>query len=224
MIRLALFDLDHTLLDGDTDVLWCDFLIGEGVLDRATFSARNAEVERGYRDGSISPAEFCGFFVCTLAGRRPDEWAPLRQRFLLEVIVPRLPEAALALVERHRQAGDRLVLTTATNRFLTELTAARLGIATLLATECELGADGRYTGRVAGEPNMRDGKVRRLRAWLGEQGLDESAVHTTAYSDSMNDLPLLAWARAAVVVNADPRLEAEAKLRGWPSMRTTTRL
>lgn len=220
MIRLALFDLDHTLLDGDTDVLWCDFLIGEGVLDRATFSARNAEVERGYRDGSISPAEFCGFFVGTLAGRRPDEWDPLRQRFLHDVIVPRLPAASHALVERHRQAGDRLVLTTATNRYLTELTAERLGIGTLLATECELGVDGCYTGHVAGVPNMRDGKVQRLRAWLAEQGLDEAGVHATAYSDSMNDLPLLAWAHAAVVVNADPRLEAEALVRGWPSMRT----
>ncbi len=218
MTRLALFDLDHTLLDGDSDVLWCSFLIEQGLLDRGTFSARNAEVERGYRDGSIGAAEFCGFFVGTLAGRTPAEWAPLRRRFIDEVVDPRIPAAATALVERHRQAGDLLVLTTATNRFLTELTAQRLQIAHLIATECEVDVEGRFTGRTAGVLNMREGKVERLRAWLAEQALREAEVDTTAYSDSMNDLPLLRFATRAVVVNAGEALTAIAAQHGWPSL------
>lgn len=218
MTRLALFDLDHTLLDGDTDVLWCDYLIERGILDRETFSARNAEVEAGYRDGSIGPAEFCGFFVGTLAGRSPEQWRPLRDRFIRQVIAPRLPAAAHALVAHHREAGDLLVLTTATNRFLTEPTAALLGIEQLIATECEIGSDGRFTGRTFGVLNMRDGKVQRLRVWLAGCGLAEQDCNSFAYSDSMNDLPLLRFAKHAVVVNADERLAAVAQQQGWPSL------
>jgi HAD superfamily hydrolase (TIGR01490 family) len=215
---LALFDLDHTLLDGDTDVLWCDFLIDQGLLDRETFAARNAEVERGYRDGSITPADFTAFFVGTLAGRTPEQWRPLRDRFIRRVIEPRLPEAAHALVGHHREAGDLLVLTTATNRFLTEPTAALLGIEHLIATECEVGNDGRFTGKTAGTLNMRDGKVQRLRVWLKDSGLEQQALDSVAYSDSMNDLPLLRFARRAVVVNPDQRLAAVAATEGWPSI------
>lgn len=216
--RLALFDLDHTLLDGDTDVLWCDFLIEQGLLDRDTFSARNAEVERGYRDGSITPAEFTAFFVGTLAGRTPEQWRPLLDRFIARVVEPRLPAAAHALVAHHREAGDLLLLTTATNRFLTEPTAALLGIEHLIATECEVGSDGRFTGRTAGTLNMREGKVQRLRVWLKDSGLEPQGLDSVAYSDSMNDLPLLRFARRAVVVNADPRLAALAEAEGWPAI------
>ncbi len=218
MVRLALFDLDHTLLDGDSDVLWCSFLIEQGLLDPATFGARNAEIERGYQEGSIGPAEFCGFFVGTLAGRSAAAWAPLRQRFMSEVIAPRLPAAAFALVQRHREAGDRLVLTTATNRFLSELTARALGIEHLIATECEVDAKGRFTGRTGGVLNMREGKVQRLHLWLTEQALDEADIDAIAYSDSMNDLPLLRFAKRAVVVNAGERLAAIAAQQGWPSI------
>lgn len=216
--RLALFDLDHTLLDGDTDVLWCDFLIAEGVLDGPTFSARNAEVEAGYKAGTITPAEFTGFFVGTLAGRSAEQWRPLRDRFVKRVIEPRLPDAAHALVAHHRDAGDLLVLTTATNRFLTEPTAALLGIEHLIATECEVDAQGRFTGRTSGTLNMRDGKVQRLRVWLKDSGLEGQTLDSVAYSDSMNDLPLLRFARRAVVVNPDERLAAVAAQEGWPSL------
>lgn len=216
MNRLVLFDLDHTLLDGDSDTLWCDFLVDEGVLDRATFAPRNAEMEQAYRAGSVSVADFCNFYVGTLAGRTPGEWQPLRERFLRERIAPRIPAAAHALVREQQAGGAEVGLSTATNRFITELTAAHLGVAHLLATECETGSDGRFTGRTLGAPNMRDGKVVRLKAWLAERGVESGGVRLRFYSDSMNDLPLLEAAHEPVVVDPDERLALLARGRGWP--------
>ena len=219
MGTLALFDLDHTLLSGDSDVLWCDWLMAKGLLDRATFEPRNAAMESGYRAGTVTVAEFCGFYVGTLAGRSLAQWAPLRERFLAEVIAPRIPAAARAQVRRHQEAGHTVVMTTATNRVITELTAQHLGIGHLIATECEVGEDGRYTGRVSGTPNMREGKVTRLQAWLAERDSSLERVDSIAYSDSMNDAPLLAAARRAVAVDPDPRLAALAAERGWEILR-----
>jgi HAD superfamily hydrolase (TIGR01490 family) len=217
--RLALFDLDGTLLAGDTDELWCAFLIEEGILDRAAFEAANRDIAERYAQGAVTPAKFCAFYAATLAGRSAAEWLPLRQRFVAAVIAPRLGAAALALVERHRAAGDRLVLTTATNRFLTEPIAARLGIAELIATELEVVAD-RFTGRNAGVLNMRAGKLARLSAWLADQGLgDDSLARATFYSDSINDLALLCAVGTPVVVDPDSRLAAEAAERAWPVLR-----
>ena len=213
---LALFDLDHTLLSGDSDALWCEFLMDERHLDRALFEARNREVANRYRDGAIGTAEFCAFYVATLAGRSAQEWQPLRQRFLREVVAPRIPAAAQGLVERHRALGHRLVLTTATNRFITELTAAHLGIADLIATEVQT-VDGRFSGRTDGTPNMREGKVERLRAWLRGEGLAASLLaEAHFYSDSINDLPLLREVAHPVAVDPDPRLRAHAQAAGWP--------
>jgi HAD superfamily hydrolase (TIGR01490 family) len=219
MQTLALFDLDHTLLSGDSDVLWCDWLMREGVLDRASFDPRNAAMEAGYRAGTVSVAEFCGFYVGTLAGRSLAQWEPLRQRFLAEEIAPRIPAPAHAQVRHHQAAGHTVVLTTATNRVITELTARHLGIAHLIATECEVDAEGCFTGRVAGTPNMREGKVTRLQAWLAERDLILGALDSVAYSDSMNDAPLLSATRRAVAVDPDPRLAALAVERGWTVLR-----
>jgi HAD superfamily hydrolase (TIGR01490 family) len=214
---LALFDLDGTLLDGDTDELWCEFLIAEGVLDRATFEARNRGVAARYAAGRIAPAEFCAFYASTLAGRTPHEWTSQRDRFVADVISPRLGADARALVARHRDAGEHVVLTTATNRFLSEPIAALLGIAgaDLIATGLELEA-GRFTGRNADVLNMREGKVTRLREWLGEAGsVDAMLASAIFYSDSSNDLPLLRAVGRAVAVDPDERLRAEAERSGW---------
>jgi HAD superfamily hydrolase (TIGR01490 family) len=222
MSILALFDLDHTLLTGDSDVLWCEWLMKEGVLERATFEPRNTAMEAGYKAGTVSVAEFCGFYVGTLAGRTLAQWQPLRRRFLVEEIVPRIPRAARDQVRQHQDTGHTVVLTTATNRVITELTAQHLGIEHLIATECEVGADGCFTGRVAGTPNMREGKVARLHAWLAERGTTLDTLDTLdsiAYSDSMNDAPLLSAARRAVAVDPDPRLAALAAERGWTVLR-----
>jgi HAD superfamily hydrolase (TIGR01490 family) len=221
--RLALFDLDGTLLAGDTDVLWCEFLIDSRLLDRETFGAANRAVADRYARGAIAPAEFAAFYAATLAGRSPDQWAPLRDRFVATAIVPRLGAAAFALVARHRDAGDRIVLTTATNRFLTAPIAALFGIADLIATELEAGANGAFTGRIAGIVNMRDGKLIRLAAWLAGEGLVDAALaDATFYSDSINDLPLLEAVGLPVAVDPDPRLRDEAARRGWPVMSLVT--
>jgi len=215
---LALFDLDHTLLSGDSDALWCEYLMQHGLLDRAEFEPRNAEMMRRYADGSVSVDEFCNFYASTLAGRTPAECSAWCQRFLDEVVVPRIPQAARQLVESHREKRDRLVLTTATNRVITELTARYLGIDDLIATEVEL-ANGRYTGRTRGVLNMREGKVARLHSWLDAQGMPrERLTGATLYSDSGNDLPLLGAVGHPVAVDPDVRLRAHALAQGWPVM------
>jgi HAD superfamily hydrolase (TIGR01490 family) len=216
VIRLTLFDLDHTLLAGDSDELWCEFLMARGVLDRQAFEPRNRRMARDYRAGNVSAQDFCDFYIATLAGRSPDEWRPLRQEFVDTLIVPRLLPAAIASVAQRRAAGDLLVLTTATNRFLSEPAAAHLGIEHHIATECEFDAQGRFNGRSQGTLNMRDGKVQRLHDWLAARELSLSGCDSTLYSDSINDLPLLCAVRHAVAVDPDGRLAAQAAQRGWP--------
>ena len=218
MTRLALFDLDHTLLTGDSDVLWCEFLMDNDVLDRAEFKPRNDEMARRYGEGSVSAEDFCDFYVATLAGRSLAQWRPWCERFLREVVAPRIPASARDLVESHRVRGDRLVMTTATNRVLTELTAQHLRIDNLLATEVEV-VEGCCTGRTRGVLNMREGKVTRLRTWLSEQDLQIDALaEATFYSDSSNDRPLLQAVGNPVVVDPDVRLRAHALIAGWPVM------
>jgi len=213
--RLALFDLDHTLLSGDSDVLWCEYLMQLGLLDRAAFAPRNADMALRYADHSVTVQEFCDFYASTLAGRSIAEWRPVCERFLRDVVAPLIPSAAHALVESHRQQGHRLVLTTATNRVLCELTAQHLGIAALLATEVET-SDGVCTGRTLGTPNMREGKLTRLRAWLREMHLPASLIDGAVfYSDSANDLPLLRAVGEPVVVDPDARLQAVARSLRW---------
>ncbi|MBL8341117.1 MAG: HAD-IB family hydrolase [Rubrivivax sp.] len=214
--RLTLFDLDHTLLEGDSDVLWCDFLMQRGMLDRVQFAARNAAMERDYRAGTVSTQAFSEFYVATLAGRGPAAWHPLRVAFLHEVVAPRLGAAARELVRQRQRDSELVVLTTATNRYITELTAAELGIDHLIATECELGADGAFTGRTRGTLNMREGKPVRLQAWLAERGRRLADFECLAYSDSMNDIALLEMADRPHAVHPDERLAAIAAQRGWP--------
>lgn len=219
-MKLTLFDLDHTLLSGDSDALWCDFLIDEGMLERSTFAARNADMEMRYKAGTVGLEEFANFYLGTLAGRSPEDWEPLRQRFLATVVVPRVPRSALDLVNRHLNAGDLVVLTTATNRFLTELTAVHLGIAHLLATDPQL-ESGVFTGRATGILNMREGKVTRLQAWLTASGQQLRDMDSTAYSDSINDLPLLQAVNHAVAVDPDALLREQAVARGWRVLHLT---
>ncbi len=215
-MRLTLFDLDHTLLDGDSDQLWCEFLMGRGVLPREPFETLNRDMARDYGLGQASAQAFCDFYIGTLAGRSATEWQALRRDYIDQRIVPRIPAAAVALVAQHRDAGDMVVLTTATCRFLSELTAVHLGISQLIATECELDAQGRFSGRSRGVLNMREGKVQRLHDWLATQMLELADCDSTLYSDSINDLPLLRRVRRPVVVDPDALLAQEARERGWP--------
>lgn len=217
-MALTLFDLDHTLLSGDSDVLWCEFLIQRGLLD-VSLRERSAAVASGYAAGTIAPRDYCDFYAGTLAGRTAAELEPLREQFLLTQVRPRIPDDARALLDKHRAAGDTLVLTTATNRVVSERTAHELGMDHYLCTELEFDGQ-RYSGRTIGTLNMRMGKLERLRQWLAEQGLPEQTLKRASfYSDSINDLVLLSVVGRPVVVDPDPRLESAARRNGWMVMR-----
>ena len=217
-MQLALFDLDHTLLSGDSDVLWCDFLIDQGLLDGG-FRQRNLEMAARYTAGTVTPPQFCDFYAATLTGRTPADLLPIRERFLSEVVRPLIPDDARALLQRHRDAGDTLVLTTATNRVASELTATDLGMDHYICTELEC-VDGRYTGRTSGTLNMRTGKLERLRLWLAELGQPEQLLKRAKfYTDSINDLALLSVVGHPIVVDPDPRLRSTAIRKGWQVLR-----
>lgn len=211
---LALFDLDHTLLDGDGDDLWCRFLLRHGLV-HAEVQTRNEQMGAGYRAGQVSAEAFSAFYASLLAGRSPAEWRPWQDRFLVEEIRHRLPQAAHALVASHRAAGHLLVLTTASNSVIAERTAYELGFTHCLATELTL-VDGVFSGQVQGTPNMREGKVHRLKTWLTQQGLPPAALASACfYSDSINDLPLLSNVGHPVAVNPDAQLHQHALANGW---------
>ena len=217
--RLALFDLDNTLLTGDTDVLWCDFLIACGRLDGATFTVANADMEQRYQAGTATAAEFCAFYVSLLKGITRHDGEALRQQFFIEWIRPRICDDARALVEKHRALGDVLILTTATNRFTTELTARYLAIENLIAIEIE-SVDDVFTGNTVGVLNMREGKVVRLMQWIEARGWHESLIkQATFYSDSINDLPLLSAVAQPVAVDPDLKLAKEVAERGWKTIK-----
>jgi len=213
-MQLAIFDLDGTLLTGDSDTLWCRFLLERGEIDTAQ-AERCAAVAARYAAGTVVPADYCLAQAALLAGRSEDSLKPLREQFLAEVIRPRIPHAARELLLRHRADGDTLLLTTATSRVVSELTATDLGVDAYLCTELEW-ADGRCSGRLVGGPNMRTGKVDRLRAWLAQRGQPDSVLRRASfYSDSINDLALLSAVGRPVVVDPDPRLATTAMRKGW---------
>ena len=215
-MRLAIFDLDGTLLTGDSDCDWMEFLIDEGVLDRAAASAALADVSARYKAGAISPGEFSRFFIGLLKGHAPARLHDWHVRYMQKKILPKLRARGREAVARHRAQGDLLLLSTATNRFLTTPIAAELGFEHLIATEPEV-KDGLYTGDFTGVANMREGKVARLEDWLAARGEGLAAYSEVwFYSDSCNDIPLLSRATHPVVVDPDDRLDAHARASGWP--------
>lgn len=219
-MRLAIFDLDNTLLDGDSDYLWGRFLIEQGVVDAVEYERKNSAFYADYRNGSLDIAAFLRFSLQPLCDHPLPDLLAWRAAFMREKIVPIILPSARALIEHHRQTGDRLLIITATNHFVTAPIAECLGIADLIATNPEL-IDGRYTGRVTGTPAFQQGKVKRLHQWLQEQRL--TLKDSYFYSDSINDLPLLSEVTHAVAVDPDPQLAAIATERAWPIISLRTR-
>lgn len=210
---LAIFDLDNTLLDGDSDQAWGQFLVDENIVEREVYERENLRFYEEYKAGTLDIHEFLNFALQPLADNNIDTLHALRQRYLETIAEPMITATARKLVEHHRNLGHTLLIITATNRFVTAPIAERLGIDNLIATEPEM-IDGRYTGRIAGTPSFREGKIERLHTWLKEHGYNLAS--SWFYSDSHNDLPLLEEVNHPVVVNGDETLSEHAAAKGWP--------
>jgi len=214
-VNLALFDLDNTLLSGDSDFEWAQFLIDQGVIDRELYEAKNRHFYEQYKAGTLDIHEFLDFQLKPLsrhARRVLDEW---HEEFMRTKVRGMMGKPAQELVQRHRQAGDVCVVITATNSFVTAPIARAFGVEHLIATEPEQ-KDGQFTGRVAGTPSFREGKIARLQDWMKERGWGWGSFgDTTFYSDSLNDLPLLGMVKNPVAVDPDATLRAHAEQHGW---------
>ena len=214
-MTLAIFDLDHTLLAGDSDHAWGQFLIDKEIVDAVSYREANERYYAQYRAGTLDIFEFQEFSLKPLTRHDRAQLDAWHREFLSTRIRPMITPAARALVEDHRRQGHTLMIITATNRFVTGPIAREFAIDHLLATDPEE-ADGRFTGRVAGIPCYREGKVARLRAWLEQH--HTSLAGSWFYSDSHNDLPLLELVDHPVAVNPDDVLRREAGVRRWPVM------
>jgi HAD superfamily hydrolase (TIGR01490 family) len=214
-MRLALFDLDNTLIACDSDYEWGQFLVDRGVLDRETYEAQNRTYYEQYAAGTLDIHEYLGFALRPLAEHTPEDLARWHGDFMRSRILPAITAPARALVRGHMDEGDLCAMITATNSFVTAPIAREFGIAHLIATEPEI-KNGRYTGRVSGTPCFREGKVKRLGEWLGGLGFRTSDfAESFCYSDSHNDLPLLQQVSRPVAVSPDERLAQEARRNGW---------
>ena len=215
-MQLALFDLDHTLLSGDSDYEWTQYLVSKGILDRTTHEARNAEFYEQYKAGTMDIHEFLDFQLQSLADNPRDELEQWHADFMATQILPKLNQKARELVKNHLDKGDICAMVTATNSFVTGPIARELGIPHLIAT-IPAQENGRFTGKPRGLPSFREGKIARVEAWLESMGLWwNNFERSWFYSDSFNDLPLLLRVTDPVVVDPDATLRAHAEKAGWP--------
>ncbi len=211
-MNLAVFDLDHTLLNGDSDYLWGQFLVANDLVDGDYYTRENQRFYDQYAVGTLDIHEFAAFSLKPLTEHPLAMMEAIRARFVTECIAPIVSRDAPALLARHRAQGDELLITTATNRFIVEPIAEHLGVPHLLATEPERDGE-RFTGRIA-RSNFREAKVSNLQQWLDAHPVKFERL--SGYSDSRNDLPLLEFVHHPHAVDADPVLRAEAVARGWP--------
>jgi len=214
-MRLALFDLDNTLLTGDSDFEWGQFLVERGVVEREAYEAQNRAYYEQYVAGTLDIHEYLGFALRPLADHSPEELERWHGEFMRTRVLRMITPAARALVRRHLQAAELCAIITATNSFVTAPIAREFAIEHLIATEPER-REGRFTGRVAGTPCFRAGKLARLDQWLAGLGRRLGDFEaSTCYSDSHNDLPLLERVTRPVAVDPDQTLAREAERRGW---------
>ena len=215
-MALALFDLDNTLLAGDSEHAWGEFLVEIGAVDEETFRAENDRLYEEYLAGTLDIYESIRFQLGPLMEHPPETLRRWQEEFMRSRIEPMITQAAVDLVEEHRGSGDDLAIITASNSFVTRPIADRFGVRELLAIELER-IYGRYTGRVLGTPTFQEGKVLRLQEWIESNCRTLEGSHF--YSDSHNDLPLLQLVDHPVAVDPDPVLRAHAEAMGWPIMR-----
>lgn len=211
-MTLAIFDLDNTLLAGDSDHAWGEFLVEEGIVDAEEYRKANDRFYEEYLNGELDILHYLGFALQPLARHNMEQLHTWRHTFMEKKVRPMMQRKAAELLDHHREQGHTLMIITATNRFVTEPIAEELGIEHLIATEPEL-VNGRYTGQVAGVPSFQDGKVARLNDWLEAYGRNLDGAWF--YSDSHNDAPLLREVANPVAVDPDPTLEALARDQGW---------
>ena len=216
-MNLALFDLDHTLLPLDSDYEWGQFLVRIGAVDAEAFAKRNAAFFAQYQAGTLDPAEYLEFALGTLAQfprKQLDTW---HGQFMEEVITPAIRPAALDLVKRHQDADDLVAIITATNKFVTAPIAQAFGVANLIAAEPDETTTGEITGRLRGIPTSGPGKVTHTHQWLASRGKTLiNFARSYFYSDSQNDIPLLAAVTHPVATNPNALLKAHAEAQGWP--------
>lgn len=215
MMKLAIFDLDNTLLAGDSDYAWGQFMADVGAVDREDYEARNRAFYEDYMAGTLDIDAFLKFSLAPLARHEPEQLRAWHEAFLTRVIDPMITPAARRLVTHHRDKGHTLMIITATNAFVTRPIARRFEIEHLLATEPEM-IDGRYTGNYVGTPTFQAGKIDALEEWLAAQSAKPET--TWFYSDSRNDIPLLERVDHPVAVDPDPHLREHADARNWPVM------
>ena len=219
-MNLALFDLDGTLIPGDSDHAFGEFMIEMGWVDADAHRERNDHFYRQYLAGTLDIDEYVAFSTRAWRQRPPTEQQAASRRFMAEVIRPQMQPAAFDLLQRHRDSGDLVAIVTATNEFVTRPIAEAFGVGHLLAVELERDAAGAATGRVAGVPSFREGKIDRVHQWLHSLGHTlDGFGHSVFYSDSTNDLPLLEIVSEPVATNPSPALEAIARERGWRILR-----
>lgn len=212
-MTLAIFDLDNTLLGGDSDYLWGRFLVEKGIVDGRSYDRENLRFYEEYKAGTLNIHEFLRFSLRPLSGHDMETLAGWHSQFMKEKIEPIMLPKANALLEKHRAQGDYLLIITATNRFVTAPIAQALGVDELIATDPEI-VNGRYSGSVSGVPCFQQGKVTRLEQWLQQTG--NNLAGSFFYSDSRNDIPLLEMVENPVAVDPDETLEDHARLKGWP--------
>ncbi|MCW8900218.1 MAG: HAD-IB family hydrolase [Gammaproteobacteria bacterium] len=214
-MALAIFDLDNTLLDGDSDYLWGQFLAQQGYVDAVFYKKENQRFYDEYVAGTLDIFEFLEFSLKPLSQMDMDVLGKLHNRFMDECIRPIITTKSRALIQQHIANGDTLLIITATNLFITAPIAQELGIKNILATEPEI-INKRYSGKVFGIPCFREGKVERLKEWLKETG--GNLANSCFYSDSHNDLPLLEMVTKPIAVDPDDTLRSHAEMKGWDIM------
>ena len=214
-MNLTLFDLDHTLLPIDSDYSWGEFSLKMGWVDPVLFKAKNDQFFADYQAGVLDIHDYVKFATEAVRIKGPELAAKAHQQFMQEVVLPVIKPSALNLIKQHQDAGDHVMVVTATNEFVTRPIAAALGIQELIAVELAKDSEGWITGEILGTPSFKAGKVTRVEAWLSAHQKSWQDVHITFYSDSLNDLPLLEKAQTPVATNPDARLRQLATDRGW---------